>query len=89
MNQYLTYIAIGIGLLFLSLLIPGLKIIAEGIIKTVFEFFVEILKHKGTFAIWFIKTLIDDHVRILQHMVQPQDVIDPTQKVRRAAEGYD
>lgn len=89
MNQYLTYIAIGVGLLFLSLLVPGLKIIAEGIIKTVFEFFVEILKNKGSFAVWFIKTLLADHVKVIQHVLQPQDDIDPTAKVRRSAEGYD
>ncbi len=87
MNQYLVYVLIGVGALFLSLMIPGLKIIAEGIIKTVFEFFVEILKNKGSFMIWAAKTLLSDHVRVLEHAVQRQDDIDPTQKVRREAEG--
>lgn len=89
MNEYLTYLAIGAGVLFLSLLVPGLKVVAEGIIKALFEFLVELVKHKGTFVIWGIKTLAGDHARVLQHAFQAQDDLDPTQKVRRAAEGYD
>lgn len=89
MNQYLAYLAIGVGVLLLSLLVPGLKIIAEGIIKALVEFIVEIFKHKGTFMVWLVKTLVSDHVRLLQHAVKSRDTLDPTQKVRRAAEGYD
>lgn len=89
MNEYLTYAGIGVGLLFLSLLVPGLKVISEGIIKAVFEFFLELVKHKGTFAIWFVKTLLSDHARVLQHATQSEDDLDPTQRVRRQAEGRD
>ncbi|GBG14426.1 molybdopterin oxidoreductase [Novimethylophilus kurashikiensis] len=89
MNEYLTYIAIGVGILFLSLLVPGLKMVAEGIIKAGVDFIIEIMKHKATFLIWGIKTLVGDHARVLQHAFQSQDTLDPTQRVRRAAEGYD
>lgn len=88
MNEILTYLAIGVGLLFLALLIPGLKLIAEGLIRAGLDFFIEILKHKGTFLIWAIKTLAGDHSRVLQHAMQSQEVLDPTQKARRSSDGY-
>lgn len=83
------YLAIGVGLLLVALVIPGLRVMAEAVLKVIFEFFVEILRHKGTFAIWFIKTLFADHSRVFKHATQSRDVIDPTQKIRRKAEGYD
>lgn len=89
MNQYLTYIAIGFGLLLVALVVPGLKVIAEAIFKALFELATELFKHKGTFVIWIIKTLTSDHFRVIQHAVQARDVIDPTQKIRRKAEGYE
>lgn len=89
MNQYLTYAAIAVGLLFVSLLIPGLKILAEAIIKVFLEFFIELLKNKATFVVWFVKTLFSDHFRIIKHATTSRDVIDPTQRVRRKAEGYE
>lgn len=89
MNQYLTYIAIGFGLLLVALIVPGLKVIAEAIFKALFEVLGELLKHKGTFIVWFIKTLSADHMRVFQHASQARDVIDPTQKIRRKAEGYE
>ena len=89
MNQYLTYIAIGFGLLLVALVVPGLKVIAEAIFKALFEMLTELFKHKGTFVIWIIKTLTSDHVRVFQHASQSRDVIDPTQKIRRKAEGYE
>lgn len=88
MNEILTYLAIGVGLLFLALLVPGLKLIAEGIIRAGLDFFIEILKHKGTFLIWAIKTLAGDHSRVFQHALQTEEVLDPTQKARRSAEGH-
>jgi len=89
MNQYLTYIAIGFGLLLVALVVPGLKVIAEAIFKALFELVGELIKHKGTFAVWLIKTLTSDHVRVIQHATQARDIIDPTQKIRRKAEGYE
>lgn len=88
MNQYLTYAAIGVGILLLSLLVPGLKVIAEIIVKAVMEFLVEILKHKSTFLVWLVKTLVADHVRLLRHALQSRDVLDPTQKVRDATNNH-
>lgn len=87
MNQYMTYIALGFGVLFLSLLVPGLKVIAEAILKGLMSFLGEILKHKGTFMVWLVKTIIADHARVFQHATRTKDDLDPTQKVRRAAEG--
>lgn len=89
MNQYLLYIAIGFGVLLVALIVPGLKVIAEAIFKALFELLGELLKHKGTFVVWIIKTLSSDHMRILQHAAQSRDTIDPTQKIRRKAEGYE
>lgn len=89
MNQYLTYIAIGFGLLLVALIVPGLKVIAEAIFKALFEVLGELLKHKGTFIVWIIKTLSADHMRVIQHASQARDVLDPTQKIRRKAEGYE
>lgn len=89
MNQYLIYIAIGFGILLVCLVIPGLKIIAEAIFKGLIEFLTEMLKHKGTFLIWFIKTLFADHFLVLRHATTDRDTLDPTQRIRRAAMGYD
>lgn len=89
MNQYLVYAGIGFGILLVCLVIPGLKIIAEAIFKSLVEFLTEMLKHKGTFLIWFIKTLFSDHFLIFQHASQGRDTIDPTQRIRRKAMGYD
>lgn len=89
MNQYLVYAAIGVGLLLVALVVPGLKVIAEAILKLLLEFFVEILKRKGTFFVWIVKTLTGDHVRVLQHAMQVRDTLDPTEKIRREAEGYE
>lgn len=86
MNEYLVYLLVGVGILFLSLAVPGLKVIAEAILKGIMELLIEILKNKGSFLVWFIKTLLSDHTRVLRHAVQARDVIDPTQKVRRATE---
>lgn len=88
MNQYLAYAAIVVAILLVGLVVPGVKVIAEIIVKALMEFFVEIFKHKGKFAIWLVKTLISDHVRLLQHALQSRDSIDPTEKIRREAEGY-
>lgn len=89
MNQYLLYVLIGFGILILCLVIPGLKVIAEAILKLLMDFIVELVKHKGTFFIWAIKTLAGDHVRLLTHALKPRDEIDPTQKIRRKAKGYE
>lgn len=89
MNQYLFYIAIGFGVLLVALVVPGLKVIAEAIFKALFELLGELVKHKGTFVVWIVKTLTSDHIRVLQHASQSRDSIDPTQKIRRKAEGYD
>lgn len=89
MNQYLFYIAIGFGILLVALVVPGLKVIAEAVFKALFELLGELIKHKGTFVVWIIKTLTSDHIRVLQHAMQSRDTIDPTQKIRRKAEGYE
>lgn len=89
MNQYLVYLAIGFGILLVALVVPGLKVIAEAIFKALFELMTEMLKHKGTFAVWIVKTLSSDHIRVIQHAMQSRDTIDPTQKIRRKAEGYE
>jgi hypothetical protein len=89
MNQYLFYLAIGFGILLVALVVPGLKVIAEAIFKALFELLGELIKHKGTFLVWIIKTLSSDHIRIMQHATQSRDTIDPTQKIRRKAEGYE
>lgn len=89
MNQYLVYIAIGLGLLLVALVVPGLKVIAEAIFKALFELIGELIKHKGTFLVWLVKTLFSDHTRVFYHATQSRDTIDPTQKIRRKAEGYE
>lgn len=89
MNQYLLYLAIGFGLLLVALVVPGLKVIAEAVFKALFDILSELVKHKGTFLVWIVKTLSADHVRVIQHALRSRDVIDPTQKIRRKAEGYE
>lgn len=89
MNQYLFYAGVAVAILLVCLVIPGLKIIAEAILKGVIEFLTELLKHKSTFIIWFIKTLFADHFLLLRHATTARDTIDPTQRIRRAAMGYD
>ena len=89
MNQYLIYVAIGFAILLIALVVPGLKVIAEAVFKVLFELLTELFKHKGTFMIWLIKTLSSDHGRIFKHATQSRDVLDPTQKIRRKADGYD
>lgn len=89
MNQYLLYLVIGVGVLLVALVVPGLKVIAEAIFKVLFELLTELVKHKGTFLIWLIKTLTADHGRVVRHASQTRDSLDPTQKIRRKAEGYD
>jgi hypothetical protein len=89
MNQYLFYLAIGFGILLISLVVPGLKVIAEALFKALFELLGLLFKHKANFIVWIIKTLTTDHARVLQHAMQARDVIDPTQRIRRKAEGYE
>lgn len=83
MNEILMYVAVGFGLLLLALLIPGIKVLAEMLLKGIFAIFGEIFKHKGTFVVWILKTLASDHARVLQHMFQAQNDIDPTARVRK------
>lgn len=89
MNQYLIYGAMGLGALVLALLIPGVKVLAELLLKGLVSLTTELLKHKGTFFVWFVKTLGADHVRIVKHAIQKRDELDPTQKIRRQAAGYE
>lgn len=89
MNQILVYVGIGFAVLFLAMVVPGLKVIAEGILKLLMDFFVEIFKHKSTFFIWFVKTLVADHIALFMHAIKKRDDIDPTQKIRRQAKGYE
>jgi hypothetical protein len=89
MNQYLVYVAIGFGILLIALVVPGLKVIAEALFKALFSLLGELFKHKANFFIWIIKTLTTDHMRVIQHAMQARDVIDPTRRIRRKAEGYE
>lgn len=89
MNQYLLYGIIFVCALVLALLIPGVKVLAELLLKGIVALFTEILKHKWTFFIWFIKTLSADHGRVITHALKPRDELDPTQKIRRKAAGYE
>lgn len=89
MNQILAYMGIGVGLLFVALLIPGLKLIAEAILKVLLDVFFGMFRQKGSFIVWFFKTIIGDHARIFRHATTSRDVIDPTNKVRRKAKGYE
>lgn len=89
MNEYLVYIAIFVGVLLVCLVIPGVKVIAEAILKLSIELGGGLLKNKSNFVIWYIKTLLSDHVAIVRHATQSRDTIDPTQHVRRHAEGYE
>jgi len=89
LNEILLYVGIGFGLLLLALIVPGLKLIAEALLKLFLESLYSLFRHKGLFVIWFIKTLMTDHLRILRHATSPRDAIDPTQKVRRKVEGYE
>lgn len=82
MNEYLVYAGIVLGTLFLALLVPGLRVLAEPIVKGLIEIVFELLKHKGSFVIWFFKTLYQDHLLVFKHMCQAKDSIDPTQRVR-------
>ena len=68
------------------LLVPGLSIIAQALIKLAFDFVVELVKHKGTFIVWLVKTLLSDHKRVIRHALLSKDSLDPTQKVRNSAE---
>ena len=89
MSDYLIYLGVGLGALLLALIIPGIKVLAEALLKLFFELFVGLFKHKGNFVIWFIKTLFSDHARIFKHALTARDEIDPTQKIRRKAQGYE
>lgn len=89
MNQYLMYIAIGFGILMLALIIPGLKVIAEALLKGILEIGVELLKHKGAFVVWLIKTLTGDHARVVQHAFNSRDELDPSERIRRKSAGYE
>lgn len=89
MNEYLTYAAIAVGVMLIALLIPGLKVMAEGVLGGVFALLGALLKHGGTFAVWAIKTMSGDHLRILRHALTRRDEVDPTQRIRRRAEGYE
>ena len=89
MNQYLYYIAIGFGILLVMMLIPGIKVVAEWILKTILDLFVEVFKHKGTFMVWLVKTVVGDHGRVFRHASTARDELDPTQKIRRAEAGYE
>lgn len=89
MNQYLTGVAIIFGLILLGLVIPGIKFISEAILKFFLEGLFALFRHKWTFVVWFFKTLSSSHMRVLRHATVSRDEIDPTQKVRRKAMGYD
>lgn len=89
MNKYLVYLAIGFGILLVALVVPGLKVIAEALFKAIFELISELVKHKGTFLVWIVKTLTADHIRVFKHATQSRNTLDPTQKIRRKAEGYE
>lgn len=89
MNEYLFYAAIALGVLLVALLVPGLKVLAEAVLKSLGEFLGELLKHKMTFVVWAVKTLFSDHARVLKHAVKSRYEIDPTQRIRRKADGYD
>lgn len=89
MNEYLTYIAIAVGVMLLALLIPGVKVMAEAVLNGFFAFLGVFLKHAGTFAVWAIKTMSGDHMRVLKHALIRRDEVDPTQRIRRRAEGYE
>lgn len=89
MNQYLVYLLIAVGLLLVALVIPGLKVVAELVLKAIAEFFGLLLQHKMTFFVWAVKTLVGDHSKVLVHALKSRDELDPTFKVRRKAEGYD
>jgi len=89
MNEILMYVAIGFGILILALIVPGLKLIAEALLKVFLEGVYSVLRHKGLFLVWVVKTLATDHIRILRHAFTARDTLDPTQKVRRKVEGYE
>lgn len=89
MNQYLFYAALAVAGLMLALVVPGLKTIAEAILKMLLDFFTELIKHKSTFIVWGVKTLVGDHIRVIRHATTSRNTLDPTQKIRRKAEGYE
>lgn len=89
MNEYLLYALIGLGLLLIALIIPGVKTLAEFMLKGLGQLFLGAIQHKGTFLIFFIKKLAASHARLLEHATTDRDTIDPTQRARRASSGYD
>lgn len=89
MNEYLTYLLIGVGVLLVALLVPGVKVLAEALLSGFFAFMREFTKHLSTFLVWTIKTLSGDHMRVLRHALVKRDELDPTQRIRRKAEGYE
>lgn len=89
MNEYLTYFGIGLAVLFVALFVPGIKLLAEFILKNLLEGFFVLIQHKWSFVVWAIKTLFSDHARVIRHATTPRDVLDPTQKIRRKLEGYE
>ena len=87
MNEYLMYLAIGFGGLLVALLIPGVNVLAQMLLKGLASALLVVLQHKGVFLVWFVKTVLADHTKVFQHATQTEDTIDPTQKIRREAEG--
>lgn len=89
MNTLLMYALIGLGVLLVMLLIPGVKVLAELVLKGLLGLFGEVLRHKGIFGVWFVKTIVSDHARLFRHATTSRDKLDPTQKIRREAAGYE
>lgn len=89
MNEIIFYGLIGVGIVLVLMVVPGTKVIGEAILKLLIDFIAEIFKHKSSFIVWALKTLVSDHYRIIQHATTGRDTLDPTQRIRRKKDGYE
>lgn len=89
MNEFFFYGLIGVGVVLVLMVVPGTKVLGEALLKLLIDFIAELLKHKSSFVVWALKTLVSDHYRIIQHAVTSRDTLDPTQRIRRKQMGYE
>ncbi|WP_087866174.1 hypothetical protein [Comamonas thiooxydans] len=89
MNEFFFYGLIGVGVVLVLMVVPGTKVLGEALLKLLIDFIAELLKHKSSFVVWALKTLVSDHYRIIQHAFTSRDTLDPTQRIRRKQMGYE
>ena len=86
MNTIALYFLLGLGGLMLASVIPGLKILAEPLMKMFFEFLKFIFGNLSFWTIYAVKTIYRSHVGILYHLTHTKEQADPLYKMRASAE---